>query len=55
MREQWCREDSIGSSYYPATRTSAQGGYTSDLEKYETTTYSVTARTKQFDEVCSAH
>lgn len=46
-------EDSIGSSYYPVPEP-VPGGYTSDLEKYETTTYSVTARTKQFDEVCSA-
>lgn len=29
-------------------------GYTSNLERYETTDYSVSARTKQFDELCDA-
>lgn len=36
--------------YYPAPTPT--GGYTSELEKYETTDYSVSARTKQFDELC---
>ena len=38
------------SSYYMPTPAPSE--YTADLEKYETTAYSVTARTKQFDEVC---
>jgi hypothetical protein len=38
------------SSYYPPQPS--PDSYTSGLENYETTEYSVTARTKQFDEMC---
>lgn len=38
-------------SYYMPPEP-APSGYTADLETYETTSYSVTARTKQFDELC---
>lgn len=38
------------SSYYPPQPY--PDGYTSGLENYETTQYSVSARTKQFDELC---
>ncbi|MFT7644567.1 MAG: hypothetical protein ACI9BF_000216 [Candidatus Paceibacteria bacterium] len=40
------------SSYYPPQPS--PHGYTSGLENYETTEYSVTARTKQFEEMCGA-
>lgn len=36
--------------YYPTPVPT--GGFTSELEKYETTDYSVNARTKQFDALC---
>lgn len=39
-------------SYYPYPPTPTQGGYTSSLESYETTSYNVSARTKDFDELC---
>ena len=42
---------SSDSAYYPPQPISS--GYTADLETYETTTYALTARTKQFDDVCS--
>lgn len=38
------------SSYYMPEPVPS--GYTADLESYETTQYSVTARTKEFDELC---
>jgi hypothetical protein len=49
MQEESVAADSV---YYPPQPNT--GNYTSDLETYETTSYLVTARTKQFDEVCSA-
>lgn len=39
-------------SYYPPQPNS--GSYTADLETYETTSYKITGKTKQFDEVCGA-
>lgn len=42
------------SSYYPHPLPPATDGYTVNLEKFEITNYSVTARTKQFDDLCSA-
>ncbi len=46
-------EDSYGKSapYYPPIET--PNGYTSELEKYETSSYSVSAQTHQFDELCT--
>ncbi len=46
------REMGYETDYYPPQPNT--GSYTADLESYETTSYSVTARTRQFDEVCSA-
>ncbi len=40
------------SYYYPPVPT--PDGYTSGLESYETTSYNVTARTKDFDALCGA-
>lgn len=40
----------VESYYVPDTYST---GYSSDLESYETTTYSVTGKIKQFDELCS--
>lgn len=41
------------SSYYPEP-IPAPGGYVDGLEDYETTDYSVSARTRQFDEFCAS-
>lgn len=38
--------------YYPPAPT--QDEYTTNLESYETTNYNVSARTKQFDEMCNS-
>ncbi|MBP6881793.1 MAG: hypothetical protein KBC35_04170 [Candidatus Pacebacteria bacterium] len=46
-------ESSYTSSYYPEPFPTP-GGYTSDLESYETTSYNINARTKDFDGLCGA-
>ncbi|MCA9359929.1 hypothetical protein KC850_02730 [Candidatus Kaiserbacteria bacterium] len=40
-----------GLSYYPPQPNT--GNYTADLENFETTTYNITGKTRQFDEVCA--
>lgn len=45
-------EESMVSSYMP-TPSPEPNGYTSGLEKYETASYSVTAKTREFDAFCA--
>ena len=49
-------EYDMTSSYYPGPLppVPAPDGYTANLESYETTSYSVTARSNQFDTLCDA-
>jgi hypothetical protein len=44
--------DSVPSVYVPPP-TPTQNGYTSGLEQYETTTYNITGRTRDFDQLCT--
>lgn len=44
--------EAVDSSYYPYPEPTPDG-YTAGLESYETTSYSVTARTKDFDALCA--
>lgn len=51
MMDESVSMESVDSSYYPYPEP-APGGYTTGLESYETTAYSVSARTKDFDGLC---
>lgn len=46
--------EAVDSSYYPYPPVPTPDGYTTGLESYETTSYRVTARTKDFDALCDS-